>query len=228
MQTIYTPKGRALEYSPLALNLHRGCSHACTYCYAPAATFTKPDDFYNNVIPRKGILKALKKTAPQFKGKEVLLCFTSDPYQPIEKELRITREAIKILQDNDIAVNILTKGALLAERDFDLLRPGIDKFGVTLTFTCANQSREYEPFANAPIYRMEVLREAHQRGLYTWVSLEPVIKPECSIRIIHATHTYVDEYKIGKWNHKKEANKINWRQFLSQASSVLNKYGKKY
>ena len=53
MCIIYEPRGKAKEYSKLAANLYKGCSHGCTYCYAPAATFTKPEQFVRNISPRK-------------------------------------------------------------------------------------------------------------------------------------------------------------------------------
>lgn len=228
MRTIYRTSGRAQEYAELALNLYKGCEVGCSYCYAPSATFTTKKEFHEKYMPRHGILQYLEKDACKFKGKEVLFSFTSDPYQPLESIVKVTREAIKILQKNDIAVNILTKGALLATRDFDLLRPGIDKFGTTLTLTCANQSREYEPHASTPTQRIAALAKAKSLGLYTWVSLEPVIKPECSLRLIHLTYRFVDHYKVGKWNYDTRAKHINWQNFLLHVTTVLKGYKKDF
>lgn len=228
MRTIYRPSGRAREYAEFALNLYKGCEMGCSYCYAPSATFTTKKEFHKKFIPRHGILYDLGKDAHKFKGKEVLISFASDPYQPLESITKITREAIKILQRNDISVNILTKGALLATRDFDLLRPGIDKFGVTLTFACANQSREYEPHASTPTQRIAALAKAKELGIYTWVSLEPVIDPECSLHLIHLTYKFVDHYKVGKWNYDARAKHINWQNFLSHVTAVLKGYKKDF
>ena len=60
MHPFYEPKGAAREYAPLALNLYNGCSHGCTYCYAPACVHRSREDFRTNVTPRKGIIEALK------------------------------------------------------------------------------------------------------------------------------------------------------------------------
>lgn len=225
MNTIYKPKGKALEYSALALNLYRGCSMSCFYCFAPKATFTDKDIFHNEPEPRKGIIEALRKDAHRFKGKEVLMSFSCDTYQSIEEKLGITREAIKILQANDIAVNILTKGAVLAMRDFDLLRPGIDRFGVSLTFWHEDESLQNEPNAALPSQRMFALEVAKDRGLTTWVSLEPVIAPEQTLRLIKATHKFVDLYKVGKWNYDKRAGMINWKEFLAEVKDVFRTLG---
>lgn len=228
MNTIYQPRGKAREYSDYALNLYTGCGHKCFYCYAPQATFTDREKFYNEVKPRNGILTALRKNAPAMKGVEVLLSFTSDPYQPLEETHMITREAIKILQANDIAVNILTKGTELAMRDFDLLRPGIDKFGTSLTYWYDHQSAMYEPNASFPYKRLFALEVAKDLGLTTWASMEPVLDPDQTIRLIHATHKFVDIYKVGKWNYDARANHIDWKKFLKDVQEVLNSYGKKF
>lgn len=118
MSIIYEPKGRALEYAPLAANLYRGCGHSCSYCYAPAALRMKRDEFYGNPQPRAGVLEQLEKDARKLAGdaRPVLLCFTCDPYQPINDEHQLTRRAIEILNGEGLAVHILTKRGRAAER----------------------------------------------------------------------------------------------------------------
>jgi len=106
MSIIYEPSGRAKEYSQLAANLYRGCGHACTYCYAPDAIRERREKFYNLPIARQNILKELEKDCIRLGGKEtrpVLLSFTSDPYQPLDEELQITREAIKLLKKHKLS-----------------------------------------------------------------------------------------------------------------------------
>jgi len=65
-------------------------------------------------------------------------------------------------------------------------------------------------------------------GIPTWVSLEPVIDPIQSLEIIRTTHDYVDVFKVGKWNHDKEASKINWPKFAKDAVNLLNELGAQY
>ena len=227
---IYKPKGRAGEYAPLAVNLYRGCGHGCIYCYAPETTFIDRQEFIK-ATPRQGIIEKLKKDAPKavFDGHKgnVLLCFTCDPYQPINAVHELTRQAIIILHKNGFNVTILTKGGKRAERDFDLLRP-CDEFATTLTFLDEQKSRQWEPGAAIPKERIESLREAHKLGITTWVSLEPVIEPAESIEIIRQTHTFVDLFKVGKLNYHPRANEIDWRKFLQECIAVLNEYDCQY
>lgn len=82
---IYEPKGRAYEYSPLAVNLYTGCLYACKYCFAPGICHKKRSTFHTEVEPRKDILEKLEADCKKMKGdpRDILLCFTSDAYQPI-------------------------------------------------------------------------------------------------------------------------------------------------
>ena len=224
MNTIYEPKGRALEYSLLALNLYNGCDNNCTYCYVADMPQWANKDFYATPAePRKGIISALEKAAPKFAGtdKRVLLCFSCDPYQPIEGKLGLTRSALRILRNNNIPFAVLTKGGSLAIRDFYLYRPGVDAFAGTLTFLDELQAAEYEPNAAPPAERIRTLKAAHNAGIETWVSLEPVIDPAATIEIINQTAPFVDLFKIGTLNHRQ--TNTDWKKFGTAAIAACRK-----
>lgn len=150
----------------------------------------------------------------------VLLCFTCDPYQPIDEIHQLTRQAILILHAYGFNVTILTKGGKRARRDFDLLTPK-DNFAVTLTFLDPLKSARWEPYATLPFYRIETLKKAHDLGIKTWVSLEPVIEPDETFEIIRQTHTFVDLFKVGKLNYRPEADKIDWHKFADDVTKLL-------
>jgi len=228
MKVIYEPKGKAREYCDLAANLYRGCEHGCVDCYAPAVLHMKRDEFTNNPSLRPGVIEAMEKEAPKYAGREVHLCFTTDPYQPIDKKHQITRKAIKILKANNITVRILTKGGLRSTRDFDLLEPDRDWYGATLTFTGITRSVEFEPLAAPPLSRIEALKVAHELGIRTWVSLEPVRDPEETLKLIKMTHPFVDAFKVGKWNYDPRAKEIDWKGFVHRAVELLDSLGKEY
>lgn len=231
MKAIYEPKGKAKEYCDLAVNLYKGCGHGCSYCFAPdiwRKQGLSREDFYNHPAVRPGIIDAIEREAPKFKGREVQLCFTCDPYQPIDEKLQITRQAIKILKANNITVRILTKGGFPSLRDIDLLQSGRDWYGVTMTFNSHEKSYKWEPDAASPGERFTCLVGAKGEGLRTWVSLEPVIDPEETLVIIKKIHSHVDVFKIGKWNHDVRAKDINWRKFVRQAVALMEEYGNEY
>ena len=170
----------------------------------------------------------LRHQAADFCGTRdrVLLCFTCDPYSPVENGE--TREALKILKMHNIPFQVLTKGGLKPARDFDLYGEN-DAFAATLTLLDPELSLLQEPQAAMPKERLEALQAAHERGIQTWVSLEPVLDPETALEIIEVTHPYVDHYKLGKLNHAPERERqIDWRQYGIRAVQLCEKYGKTY
>ena len=226
MSVLYQPAGKALEYSERAVNLYRGCAHGCAYCYAPNVLRMGRDEF-RAVVPRPGVLAQLKKDCLKDRGRDVLLCFTCDPYPPDEVEQGTTRKAIEILQMAGHRVTVLTKAGTRAVRDFDLLHLG-GRFASTLTFLDDERSRLWEPGAALPGDRLEALQEAHRRDIPTWVSLEPVLDPESALAIIELTHSYVDLYKVGRWNYDPRSNTIDWKLFGHQIETLLKSLGKRY
>lgn len=233
MPAIYQPRGKALEYSPLALNLYKGCSHGCAYCFAPSATFTPREQFHSadHIRPRPDILAQAEKDAKKLAGdhRDVLLSFTSDVYQPAEERYQVTREALLILKKHQLHPTILTKGGALARRDFDILQsiPGA-AFAVTLTCRDAKASLDWEPGAALPEVRIENLREAHKAGIRTWVSFEPVLYPAQVLDMIRETAPFVDLFKVGKLNYHPHAKTIDWPKFRVDVVALLKDTGKPY
>lgn len=225
---IYKPSGRAGEYSEYALNFYKGCSHGCKYCYVPLIVKRNRQEFYKNVGLKKDLFKKLKKELEKKNDFEsnVLLSFTSDVYQPCEEKNYYTRKVIEMLNEYDIDFTVLTKNKL-ASRDFDLYKEN-DEFAMTLTYIDSEASKRIEPFASLPSERIETLKKAKSKGIKTWASLEPVIWPEQTLKLIEMTHLFVDKYKIGTINYSKQKEKIDWYDFSLRLKLLLEKYGTKY
>lgn len=234
MTALYEPKGAAREYAALAFNMYKGCEHGCVYCYAPSATFTKRDAFYDDVHPRKQIINILEKDIKRLERKgikkePVLLSFTCDPYQSLEEEHMLTKQAIQILNENGFPVRILTKGGVLAQRDLALLsKNGKNEFGVSLTLLRKDECLEWEPFAASPKQRIDNLEAAKNHGLFTWVSLEPIIDIEQTLEIIDITNGFVDFYGVGKLNYHKHQKTIDWITARRRIKNRLLLYGNKH
>jgi DNA repair photolyase len=224
MNTIYTPKGKAAEYAPLALNIYSGCSHGCTYCYMRpmherfhgVGSFDKP-------AYRVGLLTALSHqlATGKYVGQTIHLCFSCDPY-PEGIDTTPTREAIKALKAAGAHVQILTKGGKRAERDFDLLDAG-DWFGVTMTSANGPMNAKREPGAASWVDRFTSLELAHKRGIKTWISFEPVYDTymvKCLIR----EEPWVDLLRIGKLNYHPST--INWGEFGRECERLAKQYGR--
>lgn len=235
MRGIYPPTGGAKEYCKNAVNLYMGCNHGCDYCYARKMHERYHKTPFEDVQPREGILEVIKKQAPRYSGQEVFIMFMGDPYPEIESELGLTRQAIRILHENGVIVRILTKAGKRSEEDFDLLQehPELSRYGVTLTSLPHASYSTYEPRAASTTERQISLFEAHQLGIPTYVSLEPVLNPVDTLGLIELTQAYVDEYWIGKLNHNTRLEAqidkdYGWTRFIREAIELLEKLGKTY
>lgn len=239
---IYETSGRAREYFELAANLYTGCTHGCVYCFGADVLHMEKTQFFTRPAPRKGgngdqLIEELRRDAAKLAARgekrHILLSFVTDPYQAIDNHLEVTRRAIQVLKENGLAVAILTKGGLRACRDLSLLDAG-DLFGTTLTFLHPLRSRAWEPAAASPTDRITSLQAAHNKGKGTWVSLEPVIDPTETLKVIEVTASFVDHYKVGTLNY---ANKIpsdytyptvDWKNFARNVRILLDHLNKPY
>ena len=225
MSVIYEPKGAAREYSELACNLYIGCEHGCKYCYVPGIPPYKykpnpRDTFHSKSEPRKDILKLVEKDASKLKGteKEILLCFTCDPYQ-VGRDNSVTTQALEIFRFYGLNIQILTKGGKAAIMDFPLMQSMGAKFATTLCFTDDVTRQEWEPKAASVADRIESIKYAHFMGIDTWVSIEPVIDPAQALQLIESLSNEVDFWKVGKLNHV--TNDTDWGQFYRDVTKLL-------
>lgn len=236
MQTIYTPKGRAYEYAPLALNIYSGCSHHCTYCYMrPIHERFHGAGSFDTPMYREGLLEALRNKlvydymdllgGRKYIGKTIHLCFSCDPY-PADIDTTPTREVIKLLKEAGCHVQILTKSGRQADRDFDLL-DSKDWYGVTYTGYAGDTldfHTEYEPNAAVPADRLWILEAAHRKGISTWVSCEPVMDTEDVLNLIQNAR-YIDLFRVGKLNHFK--SQADWAKFGHDVERVAAQFGRR-
>lgn len=245
MKVIYKPQGRAKEYAGLALNVYMGCTHACLYCYAPGAAHKTREDYIAEAQPRKNIIERLEKDCQELISFEIdglmglkkhepipyiHMSFLGDMYQPADDDLQLTRQAIKTLIKYDLPFQILTKGGSRAKRDFDLLE-GYDKckFGTTLIFASQTFADKWEPNTASIADRIDTIIEARNRGIKTWVSVEPVVDPEQALSLIDFISPWVDEFKVGKINYNKEIEeKVDWIKFRKNVTNLLKRIGAKY
>jgi DNA repair photolyase len=229
-QVIYETKGRAREFNELAINLFTGCDHKCIYCYGADVTHQDKSKFENAPRPRillDDLEKDAEKRALAGETRRVLLCFVTDPYQHCETQTQLTRKTILALHKHGLHVHILTKGGARSMRDFDILTPG-DAYAATLTCVLLMDSLKWEPCAAPPFERIDALKEAHRRGIETWVSFEPVIYPQDCFHLLEMTHTFVGHYKVGTMNYHPHGKTIDWRSFGWEMKRRMDGMGVKY
>lgn len=227
---IYAPAGQAGEYSALATNPYRGCGHQCAYCYVPGVLHITRKEFDAGAIPRDDFIRRLIGDAEKYQAlgitEQVMESFTTDVYHPGDTAL--TRETHKILQAYGMGICPLTKGGRRALRDLDLFRPGRDAFASTLTSLEDTFSLKWERAAALPGDRIDTLREFHDAGIFTWVSLEPVLDTAATLEIIRRTHRFVDLYKVGRVNYTGLTKTTDWKQFTADVLAVLEEVGAKH
>jgi DNA repair photolyase len=230
-QYIYAPKGQAGEYAALAANPYRGCGHKCSYCYVPLVTKQARPEFDAGAIERKDFLKCLVKDATKYREagihEQVMLSFTTDPFHPGDTSL--TRVVLDRLKWFGLGFCTLTKGGTRALRDIDLFRPDRDAFASTLTTLDDAFSLKWERNAALPADRLAALKAFHDRGVFTWVSLEPTLDIESSLAVVDATHEFVDLYKVGQANYLKEITRTtDWHGYTLRMIEKLQKLGKRH
>ncbi len=226
---IYAPAGQANEFAPLAANPYKGCGHGCTYCFN--TTRKSPEQkatFHGGAVPRKNYLSLLLNDAKKYQAagitEQVTLCFSTDAYNPFDTSL--TRPTLEIIQQHGMGICVLTKGGTRALADIDLYRPNCDCFASTLTGLDATFVSKWEPSAASPDDRIAALKAFNEKGIFTWVSLEPTLSVEASLSIVKATHRFVNLYKIGKVNYLKEiSDTINWRDYTLRMIDLCQRLG---
>jgi DNA repair photolyase len=167
-----------------SINPYRGCSHGCIYCYArPAHAYLglSPGlDFESRIFfkPEAGRLLAAELSRKAYKPGVIHVGGDTDPYQPDEKQLRVTREVLETLQRFRHPFSIITKSQLIL-RDLDILgemgRAGLARAAVSITSLDRKLARSMEPRAATPERRVEAVRRLTEAGTPTIVMFAPVI-----------------------------------------------------
>ena len=167
-----------------SVNPYRGCEHGCVYCFArpthaymglspgldfEAKLFAKPD-------AARLLERELGKTG--YQPRTIAIGTNTDPYQPIEKQYRIMREVLEVLESRQHPVDIVTKSALVT-RDIDILarmaEKGLAKVALSVTTLDRKLARTMEPRASTPSKRLQAMRQLHEAGIPVSVMVAPII-----------------------------------------------------
>ena len=159
------------------INPYTGCAHACVYCYVPGLMMMRdraqPWGTYVDVKVNapQVLLRELRRLQP---GKASLSTVT-DPYQPPEREYRVTRQVLRLLVERGFPISILTKSPLVT-RDLDLLRDADTvTVGMSINTLDEHVRRTFEPGAPSIRSRIRALAELNAVGIETWVFVAPML-----------------------------------------------------
>ena len=167
-----------------SINPYRGCEHGCIYCYArPSHSYLNLSpglDFETKLFAKTNAVELLRAelAKPSYRVSPVNLGANTDPYQPIERRYRITRQVIEVLAEHRHPLTIVTKNALV-ERDLDLLAPlakqNLVHVFLSVTSLDNHLAAKLEPRASAPHRRIEAIGALNAAGVPCGVLVAPII-----------------------------------------------------
>ena len=168
----------------ISLNPYRGCEHGCIYCFArPTHSYLglSPGlDFESRLFAKTNAAELLRHELgkPSYVPDTIAVGVNTDAYQPIERELGITRSVLEVLRDTRNPFGMITKSSLI-ERDLDLLVPlaqqNLTRASITITTLDHELSRKLEPRAASPARRLRTVRTLAEAGVPVSVNVSPVI-----------------------------------------------------
>ena len=236
-KTIFTKTGiPSIDY---VINQYVGCEHACTYCYAKFMCRWKPHGKWGTWVEVKMNAPELTK---KFVEGSVAICSVSDPYQQVEKDLKLTRKVLENL-DKRTELHILTKSDLVL-RDIDLFKK-FEKISVGMTINSfAGKSKElFESNSPSNEVRLKSLKILKENGIGTHGFISPVIPDLIDLEdLIEKSRGLVDYYiveiinmnaaghefkKLLKENYPKSyeiaADKKKLADFVEKVKKILKK-----
>ena len=167
-----------------SINPYRGCEHGCIYCYArPSHAYLDLSpglDFETRLFFKKDASALLEQELARagYRPRTIALGSNTDPYQPVERELRVTRSILEVLERCAHPVGIVTKSALV-ERDLDLLsamaRRHLASVVISVTTLDEDLKRVMEPRTASPKRRLRTIRVLSEAGIPTGVLVAPII-----------------------------------------------------
>ena len=168
----------------VSLNPYRGCEHGCIYCYARPTHeylgFSAGLDFETRILIKEDAAALLRRelSSPRWKPQPIALCGVTDPYQPLEKGLRLTRACLEVLAEFRNPVLVVTKNYLVT-RDLDLLLGLVEhravQVSISITTLDPKLQRLMEPRASTPERRLAAIGELARLGIPVRVLVAPVI-----------------------------------------------------
>ncbi|HLV28625.1 MAG TPA: PA0069 family radical SAM protein [Burkholderiaceae bacterium] len=167
-----------------SINTYRGCEHGCIYCYArPSHAYLDLSpglDFETRLYAKQNAAQVLRTelSRPGYEPKLIAMGTNTDPYQPIEKRLRLTASLLEVFDEYNHPVSLTTKSALIT-RDIPILarlaRRNLVRVLISIGTLDRELARRMEPRAATPAARLDTIRELKQAGIPVGVIIAPVV-----------------------------------------------------
>ena len=167
-----------------SVNPYKGCEHGCIYCFArPSHNYlglSSGQDFETRLFYKDGGVEALRRefAKPSYRCEPLVIGANTDAYQPIERELELTRGILELASSCGQPVSLITKSALI-RRDRDLLaemaQRGLSQVFISLTTLSSELAGVMEPRASSPAARVQTIRLLREAGIPVGILCSPII-----------------------------------------------------
>lgn len=224
--SILTKTSGFMEDYDFSINPYSGCSFGCTYCYA--AFFSRDSEKMKNwgkwvEVKENALALLLKKRKKPMLDKTIYLSSVTDPYQPIEKDLELTKSILQELVDyHDVRLVIQTRAPLVT-RDINLLSK-FRKLQVNMTVTTDTEEvrKVFEPFCSNNKKRLEACKELEESGIQTCITMTPLLPVENPLKFAQSLlDTGVNRFIIQPFHSDRGKFIAGTRD---EALTLLNKY----
>lgn len=226
VSSILTKASGFMEDYDFTLNPYSGCSFGCTYCYA--AFFSRNKDKMDNwgkwlTVKENALALLMKYRKKPLYDKTIYLSSVTDPYQPIEKELELTRNILKELIDyHNVRLVIQTRSALVT-RDIDLFKK-FERIQVNMTVTTDSEKvrKVFEPHCTGNKQRLIAIKEVNQAGIQSCITMTPLLPVEDAYLFAKMVlETGVKKFIIQPFHQDKGKFVAGTR---AEAMSIINEY----
>ncbi|MBC5836006.1 radical SAM protein [Flavobacterium sp. F372] len=177
--SILTKASGFMEDYDFTLNPYSGCSFGCTYCYA--AFFSRDKDKMDNwgkwiSVKENALSLLMKQRKKPLQDKTIYLSSVTDPYQPIEKELELTRNILKELIDyHNVRLVVQTRSPLVT-RDIDLFKKfKVIQVNMTITTDSEKVRKVFEPYCTGNKQRLNAIKEVSIAGVQSCITMTPLL-----------------------------------------------------
>jgi DNA repair photolyase len=164
----------AFDYT---LNPYKGCQFGCGYCYAAffADSLARKETWGQWLVVKENATELLRRMGGRIAGKSIYMSSVTDPYQPVERRLRLTRELLEVMLPHQPRLVIQTRGSLVT-RDIDLLRQ-FRHLRVNMSITTDDDSirKAFEPLCASIDRRFQAIEAVKEAGISTGICLTPLL-----------------------------------------------------
>lgn len=206
--SILTPGKGFMDAYDFTLNPYSGCTFGCNYCYA--AFFARSEDEKNNwgywlKVKENALALLIKCRKKPLLNKTLYMSSVTDPYQPIEKDLELTRKILKeLINYHNVRLVIQTRSPLIT-RDIDLFHQfELIQVNMTVTTDSENVRKAFEPICPSNKVRLKAIKEVTDAGINTCITMTPLLPIE-NIQLFTETllHTGVDKFVVQPFHPDK-------------------------